>query len=78
MKAKRSPLTEFGLQVSTFCARYGFTKKQLAAEAGVPYDSLLQASKGNRAGHTTKAAVLPVMARYEAQELEGRGGISSR
>ena len=31
MKAK----SEFGLEVSVFCARYGLSLKELAAEAGV-------------------------------------------
>ena len=32
MKAK----SEFGLEVSVFCARYGLSLKELAAEAGTP------------------------------------------
>ena len=42
MKAK----SEFGLEVSVFCARYGLSLKELAAEAGTPYDSLRAACEG--------------------------------
>ena len=45
MKAK----SEFGLEVSVFCARYGLSLKELAAEAGTPYDSLRAACEGRRA-----------------------------
>ena len=62
MKAK----SEFGLEVSVFCARYGLSLKELAAEAGTPYDSLRAACEGRRAG--------PVMERYEAAAgKKGRG-----
>ena len=48
--------------------------KELAAEAGTPYDSLRAACEGRRAGHVTKAAVRPVMERYEAEAgKKGRG-----
>ena len=74
MKATRGPHNEFGLEVSLFCARHGITKRTLAQEAGVPYASLLAAETGRRAGHVTKAAVRPVMARYEAAAgKKGRG-----
>ena len=48
--------------------------RELAAEAGTPYDSLRAACEGRRAGHVTKAAVRPVMERYEAAAgKKGRG-----
>lgn len=72
MKATREPLNEFGMEVSTFCARFGVTKKQLATEAGVPYDSLLAAGTCRRAGHVTRAAVLPIIERYETEAKRGR------
>lgn len=73
----RDPLTDYGMEITVFCARHCITKKKLAAEAGIPYDSLLQTMRGRRAGHNVKAAVAPVMARYEAeakrQRRKGRG-----
>lgn len=73
----RDPMTDYGMEVTVFCARHCLTKKKLAAEAGIPYDSLLATMKGRRAGHNVKAAVAPVMARYEAeakkQRRRGRG-----
>ena len=69
----REPYTEYGMEIVMFC----LTKKALAAEAGIPYDSLLATIKGRRSGHNVKAAVAPVMARYEAaakkQRRKGRG-----
>ena len=71
MKAK----SEFGLEVSVFCARYGLSLKQLAAEAETRYDRLHRACEGRRAGHVTQAAVRPVMARYEAEAGQKGGGV---
>lgn len=68
MKAK----TAFGLEVSMFCARHGMSLKELAAEAGTPYDSLRAACNGRRAGHVTEAAVRPVMERHEAEARKSR------
>ena len=69
----REPYTEYGMEIVMFCAKHCLTKKALAAEAGIPYDSLLATIKGRR----VKAAVAPVMARYEAaakkQRRKGRG-----
>ena len=67
MQATRDRFNEFGMEVTIFCARFGISKKQLAKEAGIPYDSLLAAGKSRRAGHATRAAVLPVMEQYEAE-----------
>ena len=39
MKAK----SEFGLEVSVFCARYGLSLKELAAEAGVNPNTMQRA-----------------------------------
>lgn len=72
MEATRDKFNEFGMEVTIFCAQHGISKKQLADEAGVPYDSMLAAGKNRRAGHVTRAAVLPVMERYEA-EAKRRG-----
>ena len=60
----REPYTEYGMEIVMFCAKHCLTKKALAAEAGIPYDSLLATIKGRRSGHNVKAAVAPVMARY--------------
>lgn len=72
MQATRDMFNDFGMEVTVFCARFGISKKQLAAEAGVPYDSLLAAGKNRRAGHVTRAAVLPVMEKYEAEAKRPR------
>ena len=37
----REPYTEYGMEIVMFCAKHCLTKKALAAEAGIPYDSLL-------------------------------------
>ena len=72
MQTTREPLNDFGMEVTIFCAKFGISKKELAAEAGVPYDSLLAAGKNRRAGHVTRAAVLPLVERYEAEAKRGR------
>ena len=72
MNATRDMFNDFGMEVTMFCARFGVAKNQLAAEVSVPYDSLLAAGKKRRAGHVTRAAVLPVMERYEAEAKRGR------
>lgn len=72
MQRTREPLNDFGVEITVFCARHGITKKQLAAEAGVPYDSLLAAGTCRRAGHVTRAAVLPVIEKYEAEAKRSR------
>lgn len=72
MKAMRDPMNQFGVEVTLFCARWGITKKQLAAEANIPYDTLLQVSKGRRAGHVAREAVQDVMGRYEAEAKKQR------
>lgn len=53
----REPYTEYGMEIVMFCAKHCLTKKALAAEAGIPYDSLLATIKGRRSGHNVKAAV---------------------
>ena len=63
----REPYTEYGMEIVMFCAKHCLTKKALAAEAGIPYDSLLATIKGRRSGHNVKAAVAPVMARYPTE-----------
>lgn len=55
----REPYTEYGMEIVMFCAKHCLTKKALAAEAGIPYDSLLATIKGRRSGHNVKAAVAP-------------------
>lgn len=72
MKQEREPLSEFGIKVTVFCAKFGFTKKQLAQEAGVPYVSLLAATTRRRAGHATREAVEPIMEKYEAEAQRGQ------
>ena len=46
----REPYTEYGMEIVMFCAKHCLTKKALAAEAGIPYDSLLATIKGRRSG----------------------------
>lgn len=67
-QGNRDPMNEWGVAVAAFCLRRGITKKQLAAEANIPYDTLLQVSKGRRAGHTARLAIQAVIDRYEAVE----------
>lgn len=64
MEAIRDPMNQFGLEVTAFCAQQGMTKKQLAALAGIPYDTLLQTGKGRCAGHTARKAIKEVMNEY--------------
>ena len=47
--ASRTPNTAW--EIVMFCAKHCLTKKALAAEAGIPYDSLLATIKGRRSGH---------------------------
>jgi predicted transcriptional regulator len=65
-------MTPWGVEVAVFCLNHRITKKQLAKEAGIPYDTLLQVSKGRRAGHVAQAAVKEVMDRYEAEAKKSR------
>ena len=65
MQKQRKPMTPWGLEVTVFCIKHCMTKQALAQEAGVPYDSMMKAIVGKRAGHITKEAVGQVMARYK-------------
>ena len=65
-QAQRKPMTDWGVEGTVVCLRHCMTKKQLAEEAGVPYDSLMKAVLGKRAGHITKEAVGKVMGHYES------------
>ena len=60
----REPYTEYGMEIVMFCAKHCLTKKALAAEAGIPYDSLLATIKGRRSGHN-----VPARASGRRQEL---------
>ena len=59
----REPYTEYGMEIVMFCAKHCLTKKALAAEAGIPYDSLLATIKGRRSGHNVKAAAAATTSR---------------
>jgi hypothetical protein len=67
-------MNQFGVDVTLFCARWGITKKQLAAEANIPYDTLLQVSKGRRSDRTARKALQPVMDRYNAEAKNSAAG----
>ena len=73
----REPYTEYGMEIVMFCAKHCLTKKALAAEAGIPYDSLLATIKAAAAATTSRPLWLPVMARYEAAAKKRRrkGGV---
>ena len=64
---KRIPLTDFGREVAHFCLDYNISKKQLAGEAGVKYNTLLKAIKGQRNDAAIRAALAPVMAAYASK-----------
>lgn len=76
-QGQRAPMNEFGVEVSMFCVLHGLTKKGLAEEAGVKYDTLMKTMRGKRAGHTARAAIQEVMERYGAAagkaKRKGRG-----
>jgi hypothetical protein len=63
----RNPMTQWGLDVTLFCARHCILKKHLAQEAGIGYSTLLKAMKGTRSDRGARAAVQPVIDRYEAE-----------
>lgn len=48
---RTKPKTDFGIEVSIFCAQTGMTKRELAAGAGVKYSTLVEATTGRCAGH---------------------------
>lgn len=66
------PANEFGLAMSTFCARYGMSKRQLAAAAGVSYDSMRAAGVDRRPCTAARTAVEAYMKAYEAEAQKGR------
>ena len=39
---RTKPKTDFGIEVSIFCAQTGMTKRELAAGAGVKYSTLVR------------------------------------
>ncbi len=68
MRATKHPYTEFGLEITMFCAAHAITKKQLAEMAGVPYDTLLQCIKNRTAGHEAIPKLTSAMRAYELKE----------
>lgn len=61
--------TEWGIKVKIFTQRYGITLKELAAQSGVNYNTLLQVNIGKTPGE--KAAVVEKVEAF-MQEYEAR------
>jgi len=66
----RRPKTVFGLEVRTFTGKYGITIKQLAAEAGVQYSTLVDTTTGRCAGHD----LIPIVRNFMNEHEDSKNG----
>ena len=57
---RTKPKTDFGIEVSIYCAQTGMTKRELAQDAGVKYTTLVEATTGRCAGHQ----LIPIVRDY--------------
>lgn len=72
------PKTDFGIEVSLFCAQTGMSKKQLAQATSeyigdpeaVKYTTLVETTTGRSAGHQLKPIVRAFMRNY----MDSRAG----
>lgn len=62
---RAKPKTDFGVEVRVFTAQTGMTVKELAAQAGVKYSTLVETTTGRCAGHQLIPVVRKFMATYE-------------
>lgn len=64
------PKTDFGIEVSIFCAKTGMSVKDLAEKAGVKYSTLIESTTGRCAGHQLIPIVRQFMADYQTDPPE--------
>jgi len=62
------PKTDFGIEVRIFTAQTGMTVKELAANAGVKYTTLVETTTGRCAGHQLIPIVRQYMNNYQRKE----------
>lgn len=62
------PKTDFGIEVTLFCAKTGMSVKELAELSGVKYATLIESTTGRCAGHQLIPKVRSFMADYELSE----------
>ncbi|MCI8442537.1 MAG: hypothetical protein HFG27_08405 [Provencibacterium sp.] len=67
-KQSRKPKTDFGVEVKVFTAKTGMNLKQLAAESGVKYTTLVESTTGRCAGHKLIPVVRRFMESYQSKE----------
>ncbi len=48
MAARKNPRSEFGMEVTLYCAKAGITQKDLAQNTGVSYETMKDAIRGKR------------------------------
>ena len=63
----RKPQTQFGVEVATFCAEMGMSKRELAERSGVKYPTLLDCTIGRSAGYELVPKVREFMAAYRKE-----------
>lgn len=69
---RRTPFTQFGQQITQFCAKTGITKRELALMAGVPYSTLLVVCTGKRPGHAAVPAIRAAMDKHQRKRPAAR------
>lgn len=65
---RTKPKTDFGIEVKVFTAQTGMTIKELAANAGVKYTTLIESTTGRCAGHQLIPVVREFMENYQREE----------
>lgn len=65
---RTKPKTDFGIEVKVFTAQTGMTIKDLAANAGVKYTTLIESTTGRCAGHQLIPVVREFMENYQREE----------
>lgn len=63
----RKPQTQFGVEVATFCAEVGMSKRELAEQSGVKYPTLLDCTIGRSVGHKLVPQVREFMEKYRKE-----------
>lgn len=64
---KRTPKTDFGIEVRVFTAQTGMSVKELAEAAGVKYSTLVETTTGRSAGHKLIPTVRNFMEEYKSR-----------
>ena len=66
---RTKPKTDFGIEVKVFTAQTGMTIKELAANSGVKYTTLIETTTGRCAGHQLIPVVREFMENYQREAV---------